>query len=312
MVRKDPKFIPDELVPKHVFEGMQLRNRLTPRSITSIPAILSSESSYISDVFKIRGDGFSDSDDDNDDNDGDSSNRAPLILASSPLHRSVSETASPKKTPKQPQQTPGRMDSGSVNIDDISPVLGSVKASHSMYTTKHDVTAQVHSSPGIGQSPNLNRDAVDSSQDSPDSFRSAISHNDSRGSNRSVRRGDGSLSESRRAFLEGIMAMDADELNKSIEKKKKPSPNKTFRNWVKKVVSPIRDRISGIASSFRQDESVVEEIHRSPPVQSPVSIIYEAPAKKKRQKVQFDITPELRSQRTRAGRVTKIPARYRD
>jgi hypothetical protein len=314
MVRKDPKFIPDELVPKQVYEGMQLRNRLTPRSVTSIPAILSSDSSYISDVFRVRGNEWSDSEDDDD---GGSSDMAPLILPSPSIHRSVSQRAdSPQKSPAKRTKL---QSSQPVDIDEISPVYGAGKASHTMFTTKHDVTAEVYGSPKVGQSPNLRQPEAETSNESPDSFQSAISDMGSKTSMSPQQRGDGSMSESRRAFLEGILAMDADDLNRSFEREylaKKPSPAKRLKRWVKTtLVAPIKDKISSVASSFRREESVVEEVVRSPPlIQTPISIVYEAPARPKRrqQKVHFEQIPVIRPQRTRAGRETRVPSKFKD
>ena len=59
-VQNDPKYIPDDLLPKNVFEEIGLRNRLTPRSVGSIPAILSSDGSFISDEFRFQGENWSD------------------------------------------------------------------------------------------------------------------------------------------------------------------------------------------------------------------------------------------------------------
>jgi hypothetical protein len=274
LVRKNPKFIPDELVPKHVIEGMQLRNRLSPRSVTSVPAILSSNTSYVSDVFRFRGDDWSE-----DESDSSFSSE----IGNEPQHKSVSEGPDP------PEEA-------AVNLDEISIIEGP-KVSHTMMTTRTE-PSHFDFSPEKRQSDRRKAGKTSSVSYSPIIFPDITSPEKVRPTGGQEARVDqGRQHQGQRV----------------VSPKIKKGAKGRIAGWVKKTVTPVKDKIVEIVKSFRDDSKADLDVDREELGIPSGTIIYQAPDNRPKKKgVRFDASPVLRERVTRAGRQTKIPSRYLD
>jgi hypothetical protein len=92
----------------------------------------------------------------------------------------------------------------------------------------------------------------------------------------------------------------------------KQSPKTKVAGWMKKTFSPFKERVAEMSRSLlgNQMDAIQSEGSPEPP---PRAIIYEAPQKgRKRKGVRFGGYPGVREQVTRAGRVTKIPSKFRN
>jgi hypothetical protein len=302
MVQKDPKFIPDDLVPRQVLEGMQLRNRLSPRSLTSIPAILSSDTSYLSDVFRYVGDDWSEDegfDDEPESRIGEAEENQ--------QHRSVSQHGNKTMVQENPiefREVTAPSDEGS----QLSPIRGPGSGSHMMETLQQEADIESGSpkfrkSPGMTSSSTAgNRSARSEPEDVDKIEVEASVYEEDTGRDKPERH---PKSLSRLESGPGII---------EVTPKKLTSPlgiaQESVKRWLKKTFSPLSDKLYGEKSTHKSSTkgeiSIVGELPRT--------IVYEASEKPKSKKrgVSFGIGSLLKEQVTRYGRKTKIPQRYLD
>jgi len=286
---------------------MQLRNRLTPRSVTSIPAILSSDTSYISDIFGYRGDEWSE-DESYDDEDKKSVEGELVSISEGPPCGPECQSL--------PSATGPSVELG--ETIGLSPIMGIGKESHTMMTTRRDVTGPTPpnirgvarslsfspSPPGSSppsmavQAPYGLKSPTRAASTSPtiNSPRTVVGHKGLRA------KGEDIVPE--RGLPSGPL------LPKSLDKL---SPRERLKGWVKKTLSPIKDKVSELSKTLRKEESAVElEEFSTPAPLPPRSIVYQSPEKPKpkRKGVRFDAGPFLKERVTRYGRRTKVPSRY--
>ena len=304
-VRNDPKFIPDDLLPKNVIEKMHLRNRLSPRSVTSVPAILSSDTSYISDVFRFQGDNGSDDDDE----ELVAIGGKPPSIASMPVSlpsRQSADRIVPEQVEKEKEKAPTeRRPIPSFQDPDVSPIDGPGRYSETMKS--------------VGGSPIL-RDPTHEMEFSEPAPRSQ----GLRGPNfPSLGNPRGNMPRDTMSDPGRPKAGKRDRVDTGSEPGSPSIPK-----WARKVLEKAGSLTKAKWWRPRQQrddpepttnpEEVIEPQRAEPPevnvADPPDVILYQVPRRKEKKKknVRFDLNPNLREQVTRAGRKTKVPARFQD
>jgi len=277
-VQRDPKFVPDDLLPQNVFEQISLRNRLTPRSVGSIPAILSSDSSFISDEFRFHGENWSDagsigsvssvkhqapkrldqkvgSEGAFERSEGPEEKREEVIIFGSPGNQSVNSPGGIFESTRMPDKS--RFGQGS--NPDISPIPQSARKS------KPDVEVQDLGSDqeeDVFFTPEKPKEVSTPKKDSPKWLKKAI------------------------------------ESFKGLDKTAWWSPSKKKKE--------MQDK--------QEQASLSEESQREETPDVPDVVVYQTPKRKPpKRKVRFDekTPPPIKERVTRYGRKTKIPDRYK-
>ena len=354
-LRQDPKFIPDDLLPKNVIEKMHLRNRLSPRSVTSVPAILSSDTSYISDVYRFQGDSWND-DDMEEEIIFARGNQAPASVCSYPDSRirgnsgHGSQASGSVKASERPQEMQGQNQTPKTPSDRLSktvlsPIDGPTRFSETMKTERGNVS--------------VNMDDVSPQERQPRSiFSDYPGYADFWRERGGKKHGAFGRTETPKKIGSPIQDAGARKMKTpeairpaeedgrdqpeivEIEKKKEdrqvqsaPEMREKIKSpkWVRRSLDKVKDlekmawwRKKGPKTD--SNEALVPEVIaiNDPPQEDPVEfaqdndppdvIVYEDKKRNKKKKtVKFDgISPEIKERITRAGRKTKVPARYQD
>jgi hypothetical protein len=257
---------------------------------------LSSETSYLSDIFKFRGDDWTD------DEGYEDSDIEPDERRDDPQMRSVSQAGSVAlpETASRPdvasQNTPRVIKSkSSERVPSVSPIAGPGAGSHTFMTERGDVTPD--------GSPKLR-----SSQGDRERFIQSISPPESMGGAEDREIGPMSqassvkINETRQSIVRGDRTPP------------RMSPKKKLKRWVKMTFAPLREKLSRLTKSSRKsDDSEYHDAKDNESQDKEETVFYSAakPTRKKRS-ITFDREPLIRERVTRYGRKTKVPSRYQD
>jgi len=280
-VQKDPKYIPDDLLPKNVFEEIGLRNRLTPRSVGSIPAILSSDNSFISDEFRFQGENWSDVE-------STPSAKGFKRVLPRDMHQG-SERGSKKKEELEERREEGRV-SGGPGPRNVSSPKSIFESTRMSGKSRRSSGSKPDLSP-IPRSARMGDIGVEDLGSDREEDENVVSENPDDAPSR------------KKGLSPTKWFKKAVESVKGLDKTAWWSPKGGRKDTSREMVDQQEQ------ASF-SEESQIEDVEDVPDV-----VVYESPKKgTQKRKVRFDQdTPVVFKERvTRYGRKTKVPARYQE